>query len=181
MRGRKPKPTAQKELEGNPGKRRLNPKEPEYPPPPARDDDRAPMELLKDTAAIKEWRRLLPLLKTARVLTEADRGSLLALCQQWSRYLEASRKVKREGMVVKAPSGYPIPNPYLSIANRALQHCVTLWTELGLTPSSRSRVSTMPQAGAGWTGRPQVAPPQTKLAELQARAAQLRRPLGVAK
>ena len=33
-RGRKPKPTALKELEGNPGKRSLNPSEPK--PPPAR-------------------------------------------------------------------------------------------------------------------------------------------------
>lgn len=178
MRGRKPKPTAQKQLEGNPGKRRLNTTEPEF-PPPAKEDE-PPMELLDDTAAITEWRRLLPLMKAARVLTEADRGSLLALCQQWSRYLDASREVKKHGMVVKAPSGYPIPNPYLSIANKALQHCVKLWAELGLTPSSRSRVSTTPApAGQGWTGRSPAAKPMTKLAELQQKAAELRRPMGV--
>jgi len=33
-----------------------------------------------------------------------------------------------------------MPNPYLSIATRALAGCNKLWPELGLTPSSRSRV-----------------------------------------
>jgi P27 family predicted phage terminase small subunit len=76
--------------------------------------------------------------------TEADRGSLLALCQQWSRYLEANGKIAAAGMVVKSPSGYPMPNPYIGISNKAFGNCIKLWAELGLTPSSRSRVTTAP-------------------------------------
>lgn len=174
MRGRRPKPTAQRVLEGNPGHRPLNPEEPEFPPV---DGDITPIELLDDKAAIEEWARLSPLLTTARVMTEADRGALLALCQQWSRYLAASAKVKDAGLVVKAPSGYPIPNPYLPIANRALSNCTKLWAELGLTPSSRSRVSVT--AGVKWSGHSQVGRPQSKVAQLQAQAARLRRPLKV--
>ena len=141
MRGRKPKPTAQKVLEGNPGKRPLNTKEPVL-PDPSDTFDAPPPELLEDVVAGAEWTRLTPMLRKARTITEADRGSLVALCQQWSRYLEANRNVSTAGMVIKSPSGYPMPNPYIGIANKALGHCLRLWAELGITPSSRSRVTT---------------------------------------
>jgi len=144
MRGRKPKPTGRKRLEGNPGRRPLNEHEPQMPvanvTPPA--------ELADDPVATAEWTRLLPLLMTSHTVTEGDRGSLLALCQQWSRYLEANGKVAVSGMVVRSPSGYPMPNPYIGIANRALSNCVKLWVELGLTPSARSRVTIATGAGS---------------------------------
>ena len=140
MRGRKPKPTAQKVLEGNPGKRPLNHQEPVM-PEPSDAFDVPPPELLGDVEAGTEWRRLAPMLRKARTITEADRGSLVALCQQWSWYLKANRNVSTSGMVVKSPSGYPMPNPYMAMANKALGHCLKLWTELGITPSSRSRVT----------------------------------------
>lgn len=140
MRGTKPKPTARKRLEGNPGRRRLNAREPQLAPA----DDAPPFELGSDKVALAEWRRLLPLLKAAKVITEGDRGSLLALCQQWSRYLTATERLALTGMVVRSPSGYPMPNPYVGIANKTLGNCIKLWAELGLTPSSRSRVTTTP-------------------------------------
>jgi P27 family predicted phage terminase small subunit len=142
-RGRKPKPTAKKKLDGNPGHRPLNTAEPEIPTAPVT-FDAPPLELLGDVVAQAEWARLAPILRRAGTLTEADRGSLLALCQQWSRYLEANRNVATAGMVVRAPSGYPMPNPYIAIANKALGNCARLWVELGLTPSARSRVSKAP-------------------------------------
>jgi P27 family predicted phage terminase small subunit len=100
-----------------------------------------PMELEGNTVAIGEWMRLAPMLHKIRQVTDADRGALIALCLEWGRYIEATRKVAQQGMVVLAPSGYPITNPFLSIATRALAGCSKLWPELGLTPSSRSRVS----------------------------------------
>jgi len=175
MRGRKPKPTAQKVLEGNPGKRPLNPHEPDFPPPA----DTIPLELEGDAHALKEWARLSPLLESARVTTEADRGSLVALCQQWSQYLEATQRIRTSGMVVRTPNDYPMPNPYIAIANRALTHCVKLWVELGLTPSSRSRVTTTPLVG--WTGHSAIAKPLSRLAQLQEQAVTLRRPIGMVK
>lgn len=103
-----------------------------------------PEELIDDALATKEWRRLAPMLLEIRLLTDADRASLIACCLQWSRYLEATKKVRLTGMFVEASSGYPIPNPYIGIANRALLLCTKLWIELGLTPSSRSRVKEAP-------------------------------------
>lgn len=138
MRGAKPHPTARKKLMGNPGGRPLNPAEPEFPPAV----ETPPEEIASDARALTEWRRLLPMMQAAHAITEAERASLIALCQQWSRYLHANASVETAGMVIRSPSGYPMPNPYIAIANRALTHCTRLWAELGLTPSSRSRVQT---------------------------------------
>ena len=56
MAGRKPKPTAVKKLEGNPGKRKLNTKE----PVPAKGMPDCPEWLLPE--AKKEWERLADLI-----------------------------------------------------------------------------------------------------------------------
>lgn len=138
MRGRKPLPSAVRALSGNPGKRPMNDDEPQ---PPEIADDVPPLELDGQPLAIKEWFRLMPLLKRCRQITEADRGALLALCLEWARYLTATKQIATLGLVVRTPSGYPIQNPYLPIATKALAGCNKLWPELGLTPSSRSRVT----------------------------------------
>jgi P27 family predicted phage terminase small subunit len=75
-------------------------------------------------------------------ITDADRAALMALCLEWARYLNAEAKVRVQGMVVMTPSGYPMQNPYLPIVHKSLRLCIPLWAELGLTPSSRSRVKT---------------------------------------
>lgn len=112
------------------------------------------------------------MLRVARQVTEADRTALVALCLEWSRYLDAIARVKASGMVVQAPSGYPMQNPYLAIATKALAGCQKLWPELGLTPSSRSRVTAAgPLPAAGET--------ETTLARLQRQASELRRPIPV--
>jgi len=136
-RGRKPTPTTTRRLAGNPSHRPLNPLEPD---PPALDAWEPPEEL-ETPAARAEWLRLVPMLRACRQITAADRGALVALCIEWSRYLEAMREVRTKGLILKASrSGYLMPNPYLSVGTKALANCQKLWPELGLTPSSRSRV-----------------------------------------
>jgi P27 family predicted phage terminase small subunit len=162
MRGRKPKSTARRLLENNPGKRAINQDEPQ-PPPPVEAFDVPPPELAENAGATAEWQRLAPMLRLARQVTDADRSALLALCLEWSRYLEAMQKVKTTGMVVQAPSGYPIPNPYLSIATKALSGCHKLWPELGLTPSSRSRVKVLGAAPASRAEQFRAAAPKLRI------------------
>ena len=65
-RGRKPKPTAMKELEGNPGKHPLNASEPK----PKKKAPACPKWL--EPEAKKEWKRLAPSLEAMGVLTQAD-------------------------------------------------------------------------------------------------------------
>jgi len=142
MRGRKPKTTAARRLSGNAGKRPLNTAEPQPPTAAADAFDAPPAELDGQTIALAEWRRLAPMLRTIKQITDADRSALIALCLEWGRYIEATQKTLTLGLVVKTPTGYPITNPYISIATKALAGCARIWPELGLTPSSRSRVKT---------------------------------------
>ena len=66
MAGRKPKPTAIKKLEGNPGKRKLNTKE----DIPVKGRPTCPEWLLRE--AKKEWDRLADLMNQMGVLSEVD-------------------------------------------------------------------------------------------------------------
>ena len=76
MAGRKPKPTALKKLEGNPGKRKLNTKE----PMPGKGMPDCPKWLLPE--AKKEWERLCVKLSEIGVLTEIDMAAFAAYCKR---------------------------------------------------------------------------------------------------
>ena len=65
-RGRKPKPTAMKELEGYPGKHPLNTSEPK----PNKKAPACPKWL--EPEAKKEWRRLAKQMEAIGILTEVD-------------------------------------------------------------------------------------------------------------
>ena len=87
MAGRKPKPTAIKKLEGNPGKRKLNTKE----PIPAKGMPNCPEWLMPE--AKKEWERLADLMNQMGVLTEVDMAAFAAYCQSYARWKEAQDDV----------------------------------------------------------------------------------------
>ena len=137
--GRKSKPTVLKLLAGNPGRRPLNQDEPK----PKVRLPRVPEHLSE--AARKEWRRLGGMLVGMGVMTEADGDALALLCTSWARWLEAEEQLRRYGIVIKSPSGYPIQSPYLSIARQSMAEVRSLLSEFGLTPASRSRVSVAEQ------------------------------------
>jgi P27 family predicted phage terminase small subunit len=101
----------------------------------------APQELAG--AARKEWYRVGRLMRDAQMISKLDRGVLATYCVAWARWLETEQNVRKHGLVVKTPSGFPQLNPYLVAANRAMQQIVTLSSELGLSPSSRHRLQTM--------------------------------------
>lgn len=142
MSGRRPLPTALKILRGNPGNRKLNRAEP-------KPDTRIPVcpRHLKGEAR-SEWRRTSRELHRLGLLTTIDRAALAAYCQVWARWVKAECEVERIGEVVKAPeTGYPIQNPFLSVANAALKQMRAYLVEFGMTPSSRSRLTVAPEAG----------------------------------
>jgi P27 family predicted phage terminase small subunit len=135
MRGRKPKPTALKLLEGNPGKRALNAHEPR--PPTDRPD--CPVHLSAEARA--EWDRLADTLHAMGVLTRIDRTLLAAYCQAPGRWVEAETKLAETPVLLRTPSGYVQPSPWLAIANKQLEMMAKLMPELGLTPAARSRIA----------------------------------------
>ena len=75
QRGRKPKPTAVKVLEGNPGKRSLNTAEPK----PEKKAPRCPSWL--EDEAKKEWKRMSKQLEQLGILTEIDMAAFAGYCQ----------------------------------------------------------------------------------------------------
>jgi len=133
-RGRKPKPTAIKKLEGNPGKRQLN----EYEPLPPTTVLRCPNWLLPE--ARKEWRRLAPALIGMGVLTIADYVPFAAYCTAVARWREAEEEITRHGSIYKDEDGKIRPNPYVAIANQQLREIKSLAAEFGLTPANRTAI-----------------------------------------
>jgi P27 family predicted phage terminase small subunit len=144
MRGRKPKPTHLKLLEGNPGRRPLNAQEPK----PERKIPTCPQHLCPSAKA--EWKRLARQLYTLGVLTVLDRSTLAAYCQAYGRWVEAEQKLKETPALLKMPSGYVQQNPWLTIANKQLELMHRFMGELGLSPVSRSRVSTVSTGSKPW-------------------------------
>jgi len=135
MRGRKPKPTLIKQLEGNPGKRRLNDREPVPPEGLPECPD------FLDEEARAEWYRTAAVLKEMRLLSRADRSALAAYCTAYSRWVQAEDQVKKHGSVVLSPNKkFPMKSPYLTVADQAMEAMRKFMVEFGLTPSSRSRI-----------------------------------------
>jgi P27 family predicted phage terminase small subunit len=137
--GRKPKPTQMKVVQGTFRKDRANPSEPK----PKRQLPPCPDFLEGRTR--KEYYRIGRKLERIGVLTEVDDLALIGLCQSWAEYLETTEQARKTGMLVKSPSGYPIVNPYVVLANQALKRVKSFLTEFGMTPSSRSRVMAAPR------------------------------------
>lgn len=79
MRGRKPKPTALKLLDGT-RKDRINTDEPSAPPA-----ELDPPEWLYKMAR-DHWIELAPILSRAGLLTQADRPALALLCEAFQRF-----------------------------------------------------------------------------------------------
>lgn len=143
MRGRKPVPTVLRLARGNPGRRPLNRAEPSYPPLAAR----APAELI-DAEARAEWRRVVVPASHARHLTRADRALAIAHCQLFSIWLDQLREAATSSHVMDNQNGNPIANPARAMANQTLALLVKIDAELGLTPTSRSRVKISDGTGA---------------------------------
>ena len=134
----RPKPTRLKILSGNPGHRPLNEREPK--PAIPTELPEAPLPLSR--VARKEWTRTGGILLRMRVLTEADLAAFAAYCVVFGRWQEAENDVRRRGVMVPAKprSKNLIQNPFLGIANKALQQMLRLLAEFGLTPSTRTRI-----------------------------------------
>jgi P27 family predicted phage terminase small subunit len=142
-RGRKPKPTMLRVLQGNPGKRALNHEEPAYGPgAPAKP------EFLDDFAG-EEWDRLIGMLVSARVITKGDGGILLVACdsyqlRQYQKFLKEKGSLSYDASTINGGTNYK-PYPEVGQRNMARRQYQSALSELGLSPSSRSKVKTLPE------------------------------------
>lgn len=155
-RGRKPKPTHLKLIEGNRGKRPIKPGEPQ----PDRRKPVEPPACLSERAR-QEWDRRAPELIRMGVLTSIDAIAFGAYCQSVARGETAEKALAemaaddpqgRGALMVRTALGNPIINPYLSVANRAWADAVRYAAEFGMTPAARVRLANAGAAPAGGGG-----------------------------
>jgi len=144
--GRKPLSTASHELTGahdkNPGRR--NAREPR--PPSGTPDIPAH---LKGVAA-KKWRQLASLLYGMRAVTVADSDMLELYCDTYAAYRLARKNVAETGqvIVVRKEAGGLVEvkrNPHSTEYHRYADRLAKLLAEMGLTPSSRTRIAVTAQ------------------------------------
>jgi phage terminase small subunit len=145
-------------------------------------DQRPPIAVVEPpgdlTAAERAyWAYFAPLLASARALTPADRDTLADYCRACGAVVDRSRRLAR------AFRKRPVEPSTVRMLDAQIRGWIDKKTrlaiELGLTAVSRTRIK--------WTGHTQgpstpqrhPEPPRSKLADLQKRAAALRRPLGV--
>lgn len=151
-RGRKPKPTAIKKLEGNPGKRRLNESEPQ----PAGADVRVPKGKLPPEARAL-WKSLAPQLAQLGVLKSTDLAALEVLCLHYAVTRRAWKIIDEEGLTVENsvlvdpadPGAGTVvltvkKHPAASVFRENAMAFKGFATEFGLTPSSRVRIKAEP-------------------------------------
>src|ERR1700686_3866751 len=96
MAGRKRKPAAQRETEGNPGHRPI-PTEMDF--TSAGEISKPPTWLDKD--AKKEYRRIVAALADLDLLRATDVGVLSSYAVAYSRWIAAEKRIALEGAVIK--------------------------------------------------------------------------------
>ncbi len=133
-RGRAPKPTNLRVLEGG-HPERINRNE----PTPHEDAIVPPVEL--DEKASEVWNRLSPDLIAKRVLTAWDVEAFATYCQSVSTYTEARRHLNEEGLTARGAAGGVIKSPYWQIMRDAADLMIKYGGRFGLTPSDRAQLS----------------------------------------
>lgn len=132
-RGRKPKPTRQRALEGNAGHRALNDSEPE--PVAVEPDKPGNMSLLEAML----WHQTAEDLRAMKLFRRADYGCIRGYVHALYLAIEADRRAEEGGLVVETERG-PKRNPYTTIANEAWKNVRAFASELGLSPANRAKL-----------------------------------------
>lgn len=150
------KPTQQKKLEGTARKDRANAAEPQYearlPEPPD----------CLSADALEEWHRIGPILHSQRVISEADRGILAVCCEAWAEFVELSRLWRDGKRFLLDEKGQTRKYPISKERREAMARYQSLCADLGLSPASRAKVSSIGQP-------PETDPLERLLRDKQAR------------
>jgi P27 family predicted phage terminase small subunit len=85
-----------------------------------------------------------PVLSAIGLLTSIDGDALALYCAAYARWADAEEHLAEDGVVVRSPTGYPIQNPYLAIANKAMEQMDRSLAKFGMTPADRTRVQAAP-------------------------------------
>lgn len=136
IRGRKPKPTALRLLEGKSG---TNPNE----PIPA-GDLAEPPEWMTD-AQQDCWRYAIEN-APAGLLKRLDQSVLSAWVVAQDLHQQANAAITTNGMMTTTPNGYMVQSPWIQVLNKQAQIMMRSAEILGFAPSARSRIQVSPDA-----------------------------------
>lgn len=133
MRGRKPKPSYLRVLDGNAGHRPQNPDAPQ----PVGDLLDAPPNLSPTQQAV--WRRAMEHAPPG-MLKQLDRSVFESWVIACDTLENIRAKVALLGVIIKGPGGHPIVNPLLREQRGQANLVRQLASELGFSPTARQRV-----------------------------------------
>ncbi|MBI5092286.1 MAG: P27 family phage terminase small subunit [Candidatus Hydrogenedentes bacterium] len=113
MGKRGPQPTPVEILEARGSRNIKNREQPEFRPncPPCPD--------YMPKRGREYWEHIVPIVSRSRVLTEADWGSLCALCLAWSEIWKAHATLEVEGRYVEGQKGNYAPHPAIHVMQMA--------------------------------------------------------------
>jgi P27 family predicted phage terminase small subunit len=131
------KPTALKDLAGNPGKR---PPKPNRATPPAPAKFPGPPKNL-GLHGRRYWKEVGPDLLTAGLFTMADFTAFLLLCDSIQIYAVAKDEIREGKSIVEDTDSGFRKSPYLAIKDQQHAQILTLLKEFGMTPRARENVS----------------------------------------
>jgi P27 family predicted phage terminase small subunit len=132
IRGRTPKASRIRQLEGDAGKRPVNTKEPEPNGPAER-----PAMLTGEAAA--EWDRAVGAMPPG-VYTAADVPTLTVYCLAWASYRTAIRRIDKDGQTSKGAQGQLVAHPSMGIMSKQAEVILRASDRLGMSPSARTRL-----------------------------------------
>lgn len=141
-RGRPPKPTALKELDGNPGKRKLNKSEPK---PQTMLAIEPPKFVSK--AARPVWKFYAGQM-TYGVLTVVDTGMFASWCEAEATRQAMQTALEGQPLIVPGSTGQTVVNPLIGKIADQTRLLVTLASKLGFDPISRQAMHVQPDAAA---------------------------------
>lgn len=143
-RGPKPKPTALRVLEGNPGRLPINEIEPAIYMPAKK-----PSDVEEDPVANAEWDRVTAVMPPG-IYTAADTTVLANYCLAWSLLIGAQREIRLNGVMTAYYEKNPDTdetqfltykaNPAVKVWKAASETLIKLTDRLGLSPGVRSRL-----------------------------------------
>ena len=134
MKGRKPKPTAVKELEGNPGKRALNKREPK-----PKTAVKRPWGLGQGEQR-KFWDENAPELERLSVLTGIDTAAFRLMAEHYAFAVQAAKELREGGELTVEGREGPKKHPLLQALRDNSQMFKSYAVEFGMTPSARARL-----------------------------------------
>lgn len=156
------KPTQQKKLQGTSRKSRENPKEPQYraelPPPP---DWLSPR-------ACELWAYYGAEMNSQRTMARAFTGALAVYCLSLEEVIDLTERINAGKKFLQDDGEGPKKYPLAKLRHEAIQRMEAAARELGLTPASAGKVSSI--------GEPPEANPLKQLLAEQQQSQNERRP-----